>query len=132
MPGSNYFWSVQAVDTAFAGSAFAVEGSFTAPCATTVPEVDNSLVVNAATVSTISWGGPSGRFNVYRGLVTGSWSYDETCFDPNTVGPSVDAGVPSAGSFFFYLVSRRDPCGQESVLGRNSAGSPVPSAGSCP
>ena len=29
-PGTNYFWSVQAVDTAFAGSAFAMEGGFTA------------------------------------------------------------------------------------------------------
>ncbi len=29
-PGTNYYWSVQAVDTAFAGSAFAAEGSFTA------------------------------------------------------------------------------------------------------
>jgi hypothetical protein len=29
-PGTNYFWSVQAVDTDFAGSEFAAEGSFTA------------------------------------------------------------------------------------------------------
>jgi hypothetical protein len=29
-PGTNYFWSVQAVDTAFVGSPFAAEGSFTA------------------------------------------------------------------------------------------------------
>jgi hypothetical protein len=29
-PGTNYFWSVQAVDTCFAGSPFAAEGSFTA------------------------------------------------------------------------------------------------------
>jgi hypothetical protein len=29
-PGTNYFWSVQAVDSAFAGSPFGVEGSFTA------------------------------------------------------------------------------------------------------
>ncbi len=30
VPGTAYYWSVQSVDTAFAGSAFAVEGSFTA------------------------------------------------------------------------------------------------------
>ena len=29
-PGTAYYWSVQSVDTAFAGSAFATEGSFTA------------------------------------------------------------------------------------------------------
>ena len=29
-PGTNYYWSVQAVDSAFAGSAFAAEGSFMA------------------------------------------------------------------------------------------------------
>ena len=30
VPGTTYYWSVQSVDTAFAGSAFAAEGSFTA------------------------------------------------------------------------------------------------------
>lgn len=30
-PGTNYFWSVQAVDTAFAGGPFAAEGNFTLP-----------------------------------------------------------------------------------------------------
>jgi hypothetical protein len=29
-PGTNYYWSVQAVDTAFAGSAFSAQGGFTA------------------------------------------------------------------------------------------------------
>ena len=97
-----------------------------------MPEVENSLVVTGATPSTISWGGPSGRFNVYRGILIDSWFYNQRCLDPNTAGPSVDADVPSAGSFFFYLVSRRDPCGQESVLGRDSSGNPIPSAVSCP
>jgi predicted nucleotidyltransferase len=33
VPGRTYYWSVQSVDTAFAGSAFATETSFTAPLA---------------------------------------------------------------------------------------------------
>jgi hypothetical protein len=131
-PGASYFWSVQAVDTALAGSAFATEGSFTASCATTVPEVDNSLVVTGAPGSTISWGGPGSLFSVYRGFVTGPWSYDQTCFDPNTAGPSVDATVPPGGTFYFYLVSRRDVCGQESVIGRDAAGIPIPNTAPCP
>ena len=30
-PGTTYYWSVQAIDTGMAGSAFAAEGSFTTP-----------------------------------------------------------------------------------------------------
>jgi hypothetical protein len=104
----------------------------TLPCLTTVPEVDNSLAVSGAPMSTISWGGIGGRFNVYRGSVSGPWSYNQTCFDPNTNGPSVDAEVPTAGAFFYYLVARRDTCGQESIIGRDSAGTPIPNTASCP
>jgi len=104
----------------------------TLPCLTTVPEVDNSLVVTGAPTSTISWGRIGGRFNVYRGSVSGAWSYNQTCFDPNTAGPSTDPTVPPPDTFLFYAVSRRDACGHESVVGRDSAGAPIPNSASCP
>jgi len=104
----------------------------TLPCSTTVPEVDGSLVVTGAPTSTISWSDPHGPFNVYRGSVSGAWWYSQTCFDPNTAGPSTDPTVPAADSFYFYLVSRRDTCGHESVVGRDSAGLPIPNTASCP
>jgi hypothetical protein len=31
LPAGTYYWSVQAIDTAFAGGAFATEGNFTIP-----------------------------------------------------------------------------------------------------
>jgi hypothetical protein len=39
VPGTLYYWSVQSVDTAFAGSAFAMEGSFTLPDPPTLIQV---------------------------------------------------------------------------------------------
>jgi len=104
----------------------------TLPCSATLPEVEGSLVVTGAPTSTISWSDPHGPFNVYRGSVSGAWSYNQTCFDPNTAGPSTDPTVPAADSFYFYLVSRRDTCGHESIVGLDSAGLPIPNTASCP
>jgi len=60
-PGSNYFWSVQAVDTAFAGSAFATEGSFTA---LGDPAQNVSIVSETGGVMRVTWRGTPG--SIYR------------------------------------------------------------------
>jgi hypothetical protein len=51
-PGATYYWSVQSVDTAFSGSAFATEGNFTVPPA--APLNISFLRDTAGTVHT-SW-----------------------------------------------------------------------------
>jgi hypothetical protein len=95
-------------------------------------EVNRTVAVsNVGTLATISWTDPPGPFNVYRGATTGSWSYNQTCFDPNTAGPSTDPAVPNPGESYYYLVSRRDACG-ESVLGRDSSGTADPNPSPCP
>jgi hypothetical protein len=39
--------------------------------------------------------------------------------------------TPPVGTTFFYLVTRRDACGQESIPGRDSHGNPIPNNNPC-
>jgi hypothetical protein len=55
-PGTTYYWSVQAVDSGFAGSAFATEGTFTVP---------ESFAFSAATYS-VGEGGGSATVTINR------------------------------------------------------------------
>jgi hypothetical protein len=98
-------------------------------------EVNDSVrVTKVGPVATISWTHSPGPFQVYRGLrlQTGPWSYNQTCFDPDTTGPTTDASIPAAGNSDYYLVSRKNACNQESVLGRNSLGEPATNPFPCP
>lgn len=97
-----------------------------------IAEVSNSLVITGAQISTLSWSNSQGPFNVYRGVYAGSWAYNQTCFDPNTTGPSIDAAVPPAGTMYYYLVSRMGTGGGESALGRDSADVATPNTSPCP
>jgi len=83
--------------------------------------------------STVAWSDGTGTFNVYRGAQTvgSAWSYDQTCLGSSTAGPASDPSEPAADGLFYYLVSRRNACG-ESVIGRNSVGAPIPNASPCP
>jgi len=68
-------------------------------------------------VTTISWSDAPGAYDIYRGTRGGVWSYNQVCFDgPTQNNFTLDAFVPTAGTTFYYLVSRRTQCG-ESVLG---------------
>jgi len=60
-PGATYYWSVQSVDSAFAGSAFAAEGSFTMPPAS---PLNVSFVRDASGTVRTSWRGTPGT--IYR------------------------------------------------------------------
>ena len=98
------------------------------------PEINNSVTVQllgGGGGGRISWSDAPGPYNVYRGYRSGTWVYNHTCFDPGTSGPSTDTALPVAGETFYYLVSRKDPCG-ESIVGRNSAGVPDPNPTPCP
>ncbi len=61
--------------------------------------------------------------NVYRGTIVGSsWTYDETCFDPENPGTeSTDGENPPAGQGFYYFVSGDNVCG-ESRMGQDNQG----------
>jgi hypothetical protein len=107
------------------------------PAVPAPPELNNSVLLNGGGggggATTISWTDAPGPYNVYRGLLAGSWSYNHTCFDPDIPGPSADSAVPSTGQMYYYLVSRRDNvCSLESVLGRGPGGAADPNPSPCP
>jgi hypothetical protein len=71
-PGTNYFWSVQAVDTAFAGSAFAAEGTFTGLAD---PPVTVSFVREGVDNVRATWRGtPGSSYQVFVSSDLSSWN----------------------------------------------------------
>jgi hypothetical protein len=94
---------------------------------------DSVMLSQSAGTTTIAWTDAPGPFNVYRGsLASGAaWAYNQTCLEPSSPSPASDSQSPSAGDMYFYLVSRKDACG-ESAAGRNSLGAPDPNPAPCP
>jgi hypothetical protein len=81
-PGTNYFWSVQAVDAAFAGSAFAAEGSFTALAD---PPVFVAIANIAPGSVRATWRGtPGSAYQVWASTNLSTWSLAAT--------PNADVG----------------------------------------
>ena len=81
-PGTNYFWSVQAVDGAFAGSAFAAEGSFTALAD---PPVFVAIANIAPGSVRATWRGtPGSAYQVWASTNLSTWSLAAT--------PNADVG----------------------------------------
>lgn len=107
------------------------DGLCSGPVVPPPPEVGDSVrLFRAAGVTTISWDGPSGQFNVYEGVIaTGAlFVYNHVCMNPG--GPITDRsttapGVPASGQAAYYLVTRVDQC-RDSGCGSSSAGVPRP------
>jgi hypothetical protein len=60
--------------------------------------------------------------NVYRGEITQPWTYNETCFDPETPHlTSTDSGMPAVGVAAYYLVGAANSCGA-SRIGQDDMG----------
>ena len=99
------------------------------------PEINSSVLVQpfgGGGGGRIVWSDAPGPYNVYRGYRSGAWVYNHTCFDPNIPAPvSTDMSLPAVGETFYYLVSRRDVCG-ESIVGRDGYGAPEPNPTPCP
>jgi hypothetical protein len=97
------------------------------------PPVNDTLSFDAGG-TTLSWNDPPGNWNVYRGSRAegAAWSFNQVCFDPNnTTSSTLDASSPPLGDAFFYLVTRRNACG-ESSLGNDSSGNQRPNPAPCP
>jgi hypothetical protein len=97
------------------------------------PAVNDTLAFDAAG-TTLSWNDPPGNWNVYRGSGTNGtpWAFNQVCFDPHkATSSSTDASSPPLNTFFFYLVTRVNACG-ESSPGTDSAGNPRPNPAPCP
>ncbi len=97
--------------------------------------INNSVRVNKTpTNSTITWSDAPGGYDVYRGSKsTGSaWSYNQNCMGevPSGQSSATDTNNPTLGSFYYYLVTRKDQC-RESSLGTNSSGATRPNNSPC-
>jgi len=98
-PGTNYFWSVQAVDTAFAGSPFAAEGSFLALA-------DRPTMVSIAREGLGSiratWRGtPGSVYQVLTSTNLSAWSLFATpTAGTNGLFDNVDATGPAPAGYY--------------------------------
>jgi hypothetical protein len=99
-------------------------------------EVNSSLrIAKSAGVTTLSWTDVPGPYNVYRGYKKRGQplTYNQYCLGNAIAGTSiVDPLTPIKGDVFFYLVSREGCVGIESILHRNSAGTPISNGNPCP
>ena len=93
-------------------------------------------LVPGAGATTFSWlpatQGPV--HNLYRGRLSavGQGFYDHACLQGGLPRwTTTDAGMPSPGEVFYYLVSGVNSCG-EGPLGFDPGGAPLPVNGSCP
>ena len=99
---------------------------------TLVPPAINDSVVFGTDGVTLSWDDPPGAYNVYRGVRTSPWTYDQTCLQSHIAGSSFpDLQDPLLGEIRFYFVTRVDACG-ESTPGKDSAGATRPNPAPCP
>jgi len=97
--GTNYFWSVQAVDTAFSGSAFAAEGSFTA---LVDPPSAGSIVVEGLGSVRVTWRGtPDSTYQVLTSTNLSAWTLLVTLTaDTNGLFHIVDASEADSAKFY--------------------------------
>jgi hypothetical protein len=102
-PGTAYYWSVQSVDTAFAGSPFAAEGSFTALAD---PPGPGSIVQSGAAGVRLTWRGtPGAAYQVLASTNLLDWVVTATpSADTNGVFEVTDPldGIPGR----FYQAAR--------------------------
>jgi len=98
-PGTNYFWSVQAVDTAFAGSPFAAEGSFTALAD---PPTTVSIALEGPGNIRATWHGtPGSAYQVLASTTLSNWRLFATpTTGTNGLFDIVDATDPAPAKFY--------------------------------
>ncbi len=101
LPAATYYWSVQAIDPGFAGSAFGSEGSFTIPFSNSVaPIADQRLIINQ----------PCATLTVTESSVSASrqWKYSTTDGGPYNQSITNETGTTLSTSFstngIYYVV----------------------------
>lgn len=132
-PGTHVIAAI-AYDTIWLSATAAV--TVVVGCAGAPAEVGATLqVTKEAGVTHLRWNDASGgHFCAYRGRIMagGAWAYNQSCLNgPLAAMEATDPLRPPVGAAFFYLVTRRDPCG-ESSAGRDSSGAPTPNPSACP
>ena len=98
VPGTTYYWSVQSVDPAFAGSEFAPEASFTV-----IPTLRIGLPATNAVI--VVWPAPSPGFVLQHNSDLNTTNWVTTTNLPTVVGPNSQVIVsPLTGNRLFRLL----------------------------
>jgi hypothetical protein len=114
--GKTYYWSVQAIDTSFLGSAFATEGSFTIPYRVHLPVVLKDFVNYYANEwetepnnNYLQSNGPLKSGQIYRGVHNDAKDY-YSVYLPGSGTLIVDLSSPIAGTQLqlFYQIADVD------------------------
>jgi len=98
-------------------------------------DVPPPLTLTGASGGFVSWpfAEQAPVYDLYRGnlAIGAAWSYNHVCRASALQRPELtDSTLPATGTAFYYLSSGVNTCG-EGVLGRDSAGAPVPRSGIC-
>ncbi|MCX6301696.1 MAG: FG-GAP-like repeat-containing protein [Bacteroidia bacterium] len=107
LTAGTYYWSVQAIDNNFAGSAFAAEGSFIVSYSNSIsPVTDQSLLINQnGTVLTVTESStPTSRQWKYSTVSGGP--YDQTI--TGATGTTYTPGFSSYGTYYVVCVSTKN------------------------
>jgi hypothetical protein len=107
LPAGTYYWSVQAVDNAFAGSAFAAEGTFTIDFSNSVSPVDDQelLIDQNGTLLTVTESStPDSRQWKYSTVSGGPYDQEITGETGTTYTPNFQA----FGAYYVVCVSVKD------------------------
>jgi hypothetical protein len=94
LPAATYYWSVQAIDHCFAGSAFATEGTFTVPFSNSIaPAADQKLIINqtCATLTVTESSTPTSRQWKYSTVNGGPYNQSVTGATGTTLSTSFSA-----------------------------------------
>ena len=95
-------------------------------------EVMNQRFTDA---STMTWDAEqsAGVYEVYRGLISGLPGGFGACFQSALASPgATDAGNPTVGDGWYYLVTVRNRIGEEGTKGSQSNGAARPNSSPCP
>ncbi|MBL7066980.1 MAG: VCBS repeat-containing protein [Candidatus Marinimicrobia bacterium] len=119
IPDGKYYWSVQAIDNAFAGSSWAAEDSFKID--TTPPTAPQNLSTTPGNQQiTLRWDTNTEsdlhKYNVYRDISSPATTLIDSCVassPPDTF--YVDTGLTN-GQTYYYRITAVDSAGNESVF----------------
>ncbi len=107
LAAGTYYWSVQAIDNSFAGSAFATEGSFTVAYSNSIaPFTDQNLAIGQnGNLLTVNESGAANSRQWKYSLVSGG-PYNQTI--TGATGTTYTPSFTTAGSYYIVCVSTKD------------------------
>ncbi|MFH2049392.1 MAG: FG-GAP-like repeat-containing protein, partial [bacterium] len=115
LPDGNYYWSVQAIDNTFAGSAFSPEASFTIPISPAVPQ--NLTATPGDQQITLHWNhnieSDLHKYNIYQDTSSPATTLIDSIVGTPPDTFYIDDGLTN-GQIYYYRITAVDDAGNES------------------